>query len=136
VIVGGLGPSRTPALAARFADELNLPFPPLEVFEARQRQADAACQRAGRDPGTLRRTVALVVCCGEDEAEVQRRAAAIGREPAELRANGAAGTPDEVVEKLVRFADAGAEIAYLQVLDLGDLEHLELLAERVLPAVA
>ena len=136
VIVGGLGPSRTPALAARFADELNLPFPPLEVFEARQRDADAACERAGRDPGTLRRTVALVVCCGEDEAAVQRRAAAIGRQPAELRANGAAGTPDEVVEKLGRFADAGAEIAYLQVLDLGDLEHLELLAERVLPAVA
>lgn len=135
IIVGGSGPRRTPALAARFADELNMPFPPLERFIERQGDADRACEAAGRDPSTLRRSVALVVCCGEDEAAVARRAAAIGREPDELRANGAAGTPDEVVDRLGEFAEGGAAVVYLQLLDLGDLDHLRLLGEQVLPAL-
>jgi hypothetical protein len=80
-------------------------------------------------------SAALVICCGKDEAEVQRRAAAIGREPAELREHGAAGTPDEVVATLSRWRDTGAERMYLQVLDLSDLDHLELVAAEVAPHV-
>ncbi len=136
LIVGGLGPRRTPALAVRFADEVNMPFPPLTVFEERQRDVDLACAAVGRDPASLRRSVTLVVCCGRDEGEIARRAAAIGREPGELRENGAAGTPSEVVDRLLRFAAAGAELVYLQVLDLADLDHLELLAAEVMPVVA
>jgi F420-dependent oxidoreductase-like protein len=136
IIVGGVGTRTTPRLAARHADELNVPFPPLDLYRTVQQAADQACAAVGRDPASLRRSVALVVCCGEDEAAVARRAAAIGRQPDELRANGAAGTPGEVVEALQRFAGAGAATAYLQVLDLTDLEHLDLLAAEVLPAVA
>jgi F420-dependent oxidoreductase-like protein len=135
IIVGGAGLVRTPRLAARFADELNVPFPPLDHFRAVQRAADDACVAAGRPPGDLARSVALVVCCASTEAELHRRAEAIGRQVDELRANGAAGRPAEVVETLQRFADAGASTAYLQVLDLADLDHLALLAAEVVPAV-
>ncbi len=76
-----------------------------------------------------------MVCVGADEAEVDRRAAAIGRDKAELRENGLAGTPEEVVEKIGRYADLGAERVYLQVLDLADLDHLRLVARDVMPAV-
>ena len=79
---------------------------------------------------------ALVVCVGADEAEVARRAAAIGREPAELRQNGAAGTPAEVADTLRRWHAAGAERIYLQVLDLHDLDHLDLIAHEVAPLLA
>ena len=75
----------------------------------------------------------LVLCVGAAEDEVVRRAAAIGREPAELRENGAAGLPDEVLATLKSYADAGATRCYLQVLDLSDLDHLALLADAVLP---
>ena len=75
------------------------------------------------------------MCCGRDEAEFRRRADAIGREPDELRANGAAGFPGEVVDRLQAFAAAGAETAYLQVLDVSDLEHLGLIASEVMPEV-
>jgi F420-dependent oxidoreductase-like protein len=132
IIVGGNGPKRTPALAARFADEFNMPFPPLDRFTERQGDADRACADVGRDPADLIRSVALVLCCGEDEAAVRRRAAAIGRQPDELRANGAAGTPPEVVDRLAAFAAAGASAVYLQVLDLSDLEHLHLVANEVM----
>ena len=80
-------------------------------------------------------SAALVLCVGEDEAEVDRRAAAIGRDPDELRANGVAGTPDEAAKTLRRWADLGCERVYLQVLDLHDLDHLRLVADVVAPTV-
>ena len=136
LIVGGGGPRRTPRLAATYGDEFNLPFSSLADTEAQYHRVRAACKDRGRDPGTLRLSAAQVVCCGTDEAEVERRAANIGRKADELRTNGAAGTPDEVVARLQAFADIGAETVYLQVLDLDDLQHIELLAEEVLPRVS
>ncbi|HET9772688.1 MAG TPA: LLM class F420-dependent oxidoreductase, partial [Acidimicrobiia bacterium] len=108
VIVGGGGPKRTPALAARYAAEFNLPFRPLEEFTAACDRVRAACEAIGRDPGDMVHSAAQVVCCGADEAEFTRRAAAIGRDPAELRRDGAAGTPDEVADRLRAYRDAGA----------------------------
>ena len=79
---------------------------------------------------------ALVVCVGKDDAEVARRAAAIGREAGELRAHGVAGTPAEAVDTLGRYAEAGAERVYFQVLDLADLDHLDLIASEVAAQLA
>jgi alkanesulfonate monooxygenase SsuD/methylene tetrahydromethanopterin reductase-like flavin-dependent oxidoreductase (luciferase family) len=76
---------------------------------------------------------ALVLCVGKDEAELARRAAAIGRDVAELRENGVAGTPAEAVDILGRYAEAGAQRVYLQVLDLADIDHLDLVANEVAP---
>jgi F420-dependent oxidoreductase-like protein len=136
VIVGGWGKTRTPRLAARYADEFNVPFAPQpDVFWDRVDAVKAACEAVGRDPGTLTWSVAVTVCCGEDEAAYARRAEAIGRDPAELRSRAAAGTPPEVTDRLRSFADAGAERIYLQVLDLRDLDHLRLLAAEVAPAL-
>ncbi|HSM66561.1 MAG TPA: LLM class F420-dependent oxidoreductase [Ilumatobacteraceae bacterium] len=131
VIVGGGGKKRTPALAARFAGEFNTPFVPREFFVAQCDRVRAACEAIERDPASMTFSVALVLCCGADEAEFERRAAAIGREPGELRQNGVAGTPDEVAAALRSWADAGADRIYLQVLDLADLDQLDLVAETV-----
>jgi F420-dependent oxidoreductase-like protein len=136
VIVGGWGKSRTPKLAARFADEFNVPFPRLGDFRPAVDSVAAACEAAARDPASMTFSTAVVVCCGEDEDSFRRRAAAIGREPGELHENGAAGTVNEVVDRLSAFAEAGAERIYLQVLDLHDLDHLRLLASEVAPALA
>lgn len=133
IIVGGSGAKRTPRLAATFADEYNLPFHELADAAPQFSRVRAACEKLGRDPASLRLSVAQVICCGADEAEVRRRAKAIGREPADLRANQVAGTPDEVVERLLEYQDAGAGTVYLQVLDLDDLDHIRLLSESVLP---
>jgi len=133
LIVGGGGPKRTPRLAATFADEFNLPFSSLDDTKAQYARVRAACESRDRDPATLGLSAAQVVCCGTDEAEVNRRAKSIGRQPEELRANGAAGTPDEVVERLRSFGAIGAGTVYLQVLDLDDLDHIHLLSEQVVP---
>jgi F420-dependent oxidoreductase-like protein len=135
VIVGGHGPRRTPALAAKYANEFNIAFSPTDVVAAQFGRVRSACADAGRDPGSLVYSAAQVVCCGKDEATVSRRAAAIGREAAELRANGLAGSPTEIVDKIGTLAEAGTQTLYLQVLDLADLDHLADLAAQVLPQV-
>lgn len=135
VLIGGLGARRTPALAARYATEFNVPFASLAATEEQFGRVRAAAEQAGRAAGDLVCSNALVACVGRDDAEVARRAAAIGREVAELKENGLAGTPAEVAEKIGRFADAGSQRVYLQILDLDDLDHLELIASAVMPQV-
>jgi F420-dependent oxidoreductase-like protein len=133
VIVGGKGKRRTPALAARFADEFNIPFEPVDFCGEQYDRVRAACSDAGRDPGSMRMSAALVLACGATEEEYRTRAAAIGREPDELRRDGAAGSPAEVVDTIGRYAEAGASRVYLQVLDVTDLDHLDLVAGEVVP---
>ncbi len=135
VIVGGHGPRRTPALAARYAAEFNIGFSDEETTGRQFDRVRAACADADRDPEDLVYSVAQVVCCGENDDVLRRRADAIGRPPDQLRADGVAGSPQEVVDKLGRFAELGARRAYLQVLDMHDLEHLDLIAADVLPHV-
>ena len=135
VLLGGAGARRTPRLAARFADEFNLPFRTVQDSAAAFERVREACRAAGRYPASMIYSVAQTVCCGKDEAEFRRRAAAIGREPDSMRAAGLAGTPGEVAAKIAEFAEIGADRVYLQVLDLGDLDHLAVIASDVMPQV-
>jgi F420-dependent oxidoreductase-like protein len=132
IIVGGKGPSRTPALAARYADEFNT-FSDIGLFREQCTRVAAACEAIDRDPASMTFSAAVVLCCGVDEAEYRRRAAAIDRDPDELRRSSAAGTPAEVAARLREWNAAGADRIYLQMLDLSDLEHLDLVAEHVAP---
>ena len=135
VIVGGAGARRTPRLAARYADEYNVAFRTVADSAAAFGRVREACQAAGRDPSSVIYSAAQTVCCGKDEAEFRRRAAAIGWEPDRIRETAVGGTPGEVVAKLAGFAGIGAERVYLQVLDLHDLDPLALIASDVMPQV-
>ncbi|MGD0056224.1 MAG: LLM class F420-dependent oxidoreductase [Acidimicrobiales bacterium] len=136
IIIGGHGPKVTPRLAARFADEFNVPFAPLDDCWTQYERVDTACESIGRDPGSIIRSAALVICCGENDAEVARRASKIGREVDELAKNGLAGTPAQVVEKIQTYGSAGVSRIYLQILDMADLEHISLIASEVLSQFA
>ena len=131
IVIGGGGPKRTPALAAKYATEFNTPFVNRGFFVKQTGRVRAACEAIQRDPDELVYSAALIVCVGADEAEVERRAAVLGREPGELRKNGLCGTPAEVAERMRSWRDAGAERLYLQVMDLADLDHLDLIAHDV-----
>jgi F420-dependent oxidoreductase-like protein len=133
IIVGGKGPRRTPALAARFADEFNAPFAPVADVPSLFSGVREACAALGRTDLPVFSS-AMTVVCGRDDAEVRRRVDAIGQDAADLRAGGAAvGTPAEVADTLSRYAEAGAARLFLQVLDIDDLDHVELLASEVAP---
>jgi F420-dependent oxidoreductase-like protein len=136
LIVGGHGAKRTPRLAAKFADEFNVPFASYEVSKNQFVLVDGACTAIGRDPKSVLRSVAQVVCCGANDAEVARRAANIGRDVDELKMNGLTGTPAQIIEKIHEWGELGLSRVYLQVLDMKDLDHVGLIAADVLPAVS
>jgi F420-dependent oxidoreductase-like protein len=132
VIIGGHGKKRTPELAARFANEFNLPFASPEIANAQFALVDAAARKIGRDPAEIVRSVALVVAVGRDDGEVTKRATAIGRDVEGLKASGLAGTPAEVVDTIGQWREkTGVTRLYLQVLDLADLDHIEFIAAEV-----
>ena len=134
IIVGGAGPRRTPDLAARFATEFNIGFrPELEIAE-RVAGVRAACARVGRDPDSLRLSVALPTLAAASADELDRRAARIGRTVDELRGDtNIVGSRDEIVAKVERLVALGADRVYLQLMDLQDVEQVEYLGAEVLP---
>ena len=133
VIIGGGGPRRTPRLAALYADEFNRPFAPVKDTQAQFERVHAACATAGRDPSTLVLSAAQTVCCGRNEEELARRATATGRPLADLRRDALAGTPGELVDQFGEWSGIGTQRMYLQVLDISDLDHIELIASEVAP---
>lgn len=130
IIVGGSGKKRSAALAAQYADEFNA-FAGLSECKARFGRVRAAVAAAGRDRELIY-SAAQTVAVGKDDADVKRRADAVGRDLDELRGEGLAGTPGEVVQRIGEFAEAGVTRIYLQVMDLADLDHLDLIAAEVL----
>ncbi len=137
IVIGGGGAKRTPALAAKFGAEFNMPFAPLDTLTTQYRRVAAAVTAAGRSSDSLTYSAAFVVCAGRDDSEVARRAEAIGREVDELRSNSPlAGTAAEIVDRLGPFAEAGVQRVYLQVLDMSDLDHLEFFANEVVSQLA
>ena len=133
IVIGGGGPKRTPALAARFAAEFNLAFPTLNFVPLQYGRVRSALERVGRPADDIVYSAAFVVCVGSDEAELIRRATAMGRDLDELRANSPlVGTPEEIANRLGEFAEAGVQRVYLQLLDMSDLDQLSLFAAEVM----
>jgi len=131
LVVGGLGAVRTPTLAARFADEFNLP--PFQTPEQARVAFDRVrdrCTELGRPPESLSTSLTLTTFCGRDGSELERRAAVAPWDAARAALR---GSPAEIVDALATFEATGATRAYLRVLDLTDLDHIELLAEALRP---
>jgi F420-dependent oxidoreductase-like protein len=134
VIVGGGGPKRTPALAARFATEFNIGFQSEAVVAEKFAGVRAACERIGREPDDLKLSVALPTLAGRTETDLQWRAQAIGEDLDTFRGEvNITGGVDEIVAKVVRLRELGADRLYFQLMDMRDLEQLEYLGTDVLP---
>ena len=133
VIVGGGGPRRTPELAARFATEFNIGFRSEAESAEKFAGVRAACERIGRDPASLKLSVALPTLAGASATDLDRRAANIERTVDELRGDvNIVGGRDEIVAKVERLVALGAQRVYFQLMDLQDVSHVEYLGE-VLP---
>jgi F420-dependent oxidoreductase-like protein len=136
IVIGGGGPKRTPSLTAKFATEFNIPFASLDVVKTQYERVAAAVADAGRAADSLTYSAAFVLCAGRDDADVARRAEAIGRDTDELRGNSPlAGTPAEIIDQLAPFIEAGVQRVYLQLLDMQDLDHLAFFASEVISAL-
>ncbi|MEU8071741.1 LLM class F420-dependent oxidoreductase [Micromonospora sp. NPDC048169] len=136
VIVGGRGPKRTPELAARYADEFNMPFKSVAETAAAYDRVREACDRAGRaDSGRAPLTLSagIVVAIGRTDAEAQRRAAPLHVTSALPPEDPVVGSPAQLVDRIGEFAAIGASRVHLRLIDFDDLDHVELIAAEVLP---
>jgi F420-dependent oxidoreductase-like protein len=148
ILIGGNGQQRTLPLAARYADVWNGTFIPPEQFRERNRRLDDLLDQARRPRGAVRRTLMTNLTFGRDAAELERKLAPRRQQPtfAGKSAEDIAeaiwtergfitGTPQQVIEQIRVFADAGVEELMLQWLDLDDLDGLRAFATTVLPHV-
>lgn len=134
IVIGGNGPQRTLPLTARFADEWNSVYITAAKFAELNARLDELVQEQGRDRGSVRRSLMTNIRFGRDDAEVQRRLH--GQDRGEMRERGiVVGTPNEVIEQLGEYADAGVQRIMLQWLDLDDTDGIEALATAVLGQV-
>lgn len=137
MIVGGGGPRRTPAIAARFATEFNIGFVPEDEIAARFAGVRAACEEIGRDPATLKLSVALPTFAGATDADVARRARNAGRSPDAVHDDvNLAGDAERIAEKVARLEALGADRVHFQLVDLRDLDQVAFLGSEVLPLLA
>jgi len=130
VIVGGTGAKRTPMLAARYADEYNVAFVSVADAAAAFERAAIACElenREGVGHAPLVLSTAQTIVCGRDDDEVARRRAAAGGAPR------FAGTPGQVVDQIGEYLELGVSRLFLQIINLADLDHLDLIADAVAP---
>jgi F420-dependent oxidoreductase-like protein len=131
IIIGGAGPRRTPALAARFATEFNCGM--AEGTAERFANFRQVCEQAGRDPAELHLSSTLPVCCGLTRQEANRRAAALGEAGLRMLSMGVTGVPGDIAGRVADLAAAGADTVYFHLYDVTDLDHIHLLGQEVLP---
>ena len=132
IIVGGRGAKRTPELAGRFADEFNMPFKSVAETAAAFDRVRAASRRYGR---SVTLSAGIVVALGRTDEEARRRAAPLHVPSALPPEDPVVGSPDTLVQRIGEFAAIGATRVHLRVIDMSDLDHVELIASRVLPQV-
>jgi alkanesulfonate monooxygenase SsuD/methylene tetrahydromethanopterin reductase-like flavin-dependent oxidoreductase (luciferase family) len=140
LIVGGAARSGTTEPAARFADEYNTTgVDPTEAANRRKR-LDAACERAGRNPATLRFSMMTPFLLDRDHArrfiEIFPGAGDADQRFDELRRRGLAGTPDELAAGLREFEAVGVERVMLQHVVHEDLDVVAAIGRELAPAVA
>lgn len=136
LLIGGNGKTRTLSLAARYADEWNAVYIPVDEFQRLSLHLDSLLAAQGRKPEFVRRSLMTGLVYDENEDQVSQRVAertSRRLSAAELRQRGlVVGTSGEVVEQLGRLAEAGVQRVMLQWLELDDIDRLESFAKQVL----
>lgn len=133
ILIGGVGPSRTPKLVARFAHEWNAMFLTPEKFKEANQRIDAALEKESREPRSVRRSMMTGCIFGHTDSALKQKLEVRGRTLAEMHERGMiAGSASEINEQLQRLEESGLQRIMLQWLDLDDLIGLEALAKAVL----
>ncbi len=144
-IVGGTGPTRTPALAGTYADEYNHIVAPASDVEPKVGVMRRAAEDAGRNPDDVAVTMMGPVMVGRDDEEYRQRlarsAAERDTEPSELEARlRNAGVPvgsgDRLTEQFADLTRIGIDHYYLQWIPTDDLDGLDDVYRAVREAVS
>jgi F420-dependent oxidoreductase-like protein len=128
LLIGGGGEARTLPLAARYADQWNAWTTPEELAHKVAVLHDR-CAEIDRDPGEIHVSTQALLFLSTDESWLANKRQQGGAQPIIV------GTPDEVVETVARYRDAGADELIIPDFTLGSknkrVETCDLFAEEV-----
>jgi alkanesulfonate monooxygenase SsuD/methylene tetrahydromethanopterin reductase-like flavin-dependent oxidoreductase (luciferase family) len=129
--IGGGGEKVTLRIAAEYADGWNVPFIPPEVWAHKAGVLDAHCEKAGRDPASITKSVNVGMAFTDEELKRQFGPMSDYVKPGVL-----SGSVQEMVDKVGGYVDAGAVFVILAMRAPFDRDGLERFAAEVMPAVA
>ncbi|MBL8155218.1 MAG: TIGR03560 family F420-dependent LLM class oxidoreductase [Anaerolineae bacterium] len=134
VLIGGNGLKKTLPLVARFADEWNAVYLTPQGVRERNTLLDDLLTKAGRQPSAVKRSLMTQMIFGTTDAEVRARLAQ-SPEPSDklLEWNRVVGTPQQVVDQIGAYVEAGVQRFMFMWRDPTDLDGIEKLAQTVLP---
>ncbi len=135
ILIGGRGPTKTLPLTAKYAQEWNGAFCPIEEFRRNNAVLSELAVQQGRKPGDIKRSMPTQAVFGQSDADLRDKLQQKNvSSTAELWAKGiTAGTAAEFTDRLRQWQEAGVERLLLQWLDLDDIAGLEMIARDVLP---
>ncbi|MFN3974771.1 MAG: TIGR03560 family F420-dependent LLM class oxidoreductase [Dehalococcoidia bacterium] len=138
--VGGQGERRTLRVAARYADGWNCPYVSPEDFARKCAILEEWCRVEGRDPKQLFRSVNIGFYMGADEADAQRKRDFLrqqwGAQAQEREGGMLTGSPQEAIERIHQYVEAGAQQVNIALRAPFDWRALRAFAEKVLPVFA
>jgi F420-dependent oxidoreductase-like protein len=134
ILIGGSGERKTLRLVAQYADGCNLfgdPDRARHLLGVLHRH----CDDVGRDPGEITKTSMMTVVVAETEDGVRRKLDAMRQMgfPEERIAATTAGTPEQLLERVRAYREAGIEGVTFSMPDVHDLDAVRLAGETLAP---
>jgi F420-dependent oxidoreductase-like protein len=129
--IGGGGEKVTMRIAAQHADGWNIPFTPPDIYHHKVQVLADHCERLGRDPSTIEKSVNLTLAWSDDELRERFGGMADWIKPSALM-----GSSAEMIDRLGEYADAGADWVIVALRAPFDVEGLDRFAAEVMPAFA
>ncbi|HEY1584795.1 MAG TPA: TIGR03560 family F420-dependent LLM class oxidoreductase [Acidimicrobiia bacterium] len=128
--IGGGGEKVTLRIAAQYADGWNVPFIPPDQWAHKAKVLDEHCERVGRDPNEIAKTVNIGMAFTEEELTQQ-----FGPMADFIRPSVFAGSVQQMVDHAAAFCSAGASTLILAMRAPFDRDGLERFAAEVMPAI-
>lgn len=128
ILIGGHGKTRTLPLAAKYANEWNVPHLPAATIRGLNDYLTELLIAEGREPGQVKRSLMTQVIFGRTDAEVRARVQRMGDSETKI-----IGTPTQIVDCIGTYVAAGIERFMLLWADHDDIDGLEQMARDVLP---
>lgn len=107
--IGGRGPKRTPRMAAQYADGFNTPYLDPPDYKERLDTLDAACEKYGRDPAEIMRSVNVHFLMGANEAGAERGRKTYNAFEGAHRGGALLGTKQEAIDRIGEYERVGAQ---------------------------
>jgi F420-dependent oxidoreductase-like protein len=119
--VGGGGEQRTLKIVARWADGWNVPFIAPDELARKRAVLDAHCADVGRDPAAIRTAINVGLCQDDDALHAQ-----FGKLAEAVRPGVLIGSPDQLVDRIGEYVEAGADQLNIAMRAPWDLSLLDL----------